>query len=76
MSLFSVFGQNVMFTNPSAMGIEAILDAEDQRRLKEYVMFLDFWAGRHWIGIPQAGDKPQLTQNWCRRFVSKNFNDE
>lgn len=71
MSLFSVFGQNVMFTNPSAVGIEAILNADDQRRLRDYVMFLDFWAGKHWIGIPQAGDKPQITQNWCRRFVSK-----
>lgn len=69
MSVLSIF-DNLKMLNPNLMTLTTSLSPNEQRRLQRYLINYNFYEGYHWEGIKQA-DKPQVTQNWCRRFVDK-----
>lgn len=50
--------------------LDKSLDPEEIERLGRIKRFWDFYQGYHWEGIPQD-DRPQVTLNYCRRFVDK-----
>jgi hypothetical protein len=46
------------------------LNAEDQERLYKIRDYWNFYEGFHWEDIP-PDDKPQITENHCRKFVNR-----
>lgn len=54
----------------SIMALESELSPEDRDRLQRYREYWNFYEGFHWETVP-LGDKPQITENYCRKFVDK-----
>lgn len=46
------------------------LTSEDKQRLKDYQNYWNFYNGYHWENIVED-DRPDVTTNWCARFVNK-----
>lgn len=61
---------NLKMLNPNLMVLNNSLAPNEQRRLQRYLINYNFYEGYHWEDVKQS-DKPQITQNWCRRFVDK-----
>lgn len=61
---------NFNIINPNLIAMEEALNSEDVSRLRKYLTEWNFYNGFHWEDIPQT-DKPQVTENWCRKFVNK-----
>lgn len=69
----SFFNNKVNYTDLnriSIMELESELAPEDRERLQRYREYWNFYEGFHWEAVPQ-GDKPQITENYCRKFVDK-----
>lgn len=49
---------------------EATLSPEDKNRLQRIADYWNFYEGYHWENVGES-DKPQITENYCRRFVDK-----
>lgn len=49
---------------------EQEISTEDRNRLDLIRRNWDFYEGYHWEEVP-VGDKPQITENYCRKFVDK-----
>jgi hypothetical protein len=63
---------NFNLVNPNLIAMEEFLSAEDVARLRDYLKRWDFFNGFHWEDLPDDGSgKPEITENWCRRFVNK-----
>lgn len=56
--------------NPNLIVLEKQMDADDLRRIRDYVVKWNFYDGLHWEGI-ELTNTPEVTENWCRRFVNK-----
>lgn len=67
--LFRMFSDGFSFVNPNLVALEQNLRPEDARKLQRYMTCWDFYDGLHYEQIPQD-DKPQTTQNWCRKLVN------
>lgn len=67
--LFRMFSDGFSFVNPNLIALSENLRPEDARKLQRYMMCWDFYDGLHYEQIPQD-DKPQTTQNWCRKLVN------
>lgn len=50
--------------------LENEIAPEDRGRVQRIREYWDFYEGYHWEGVPN-GDKPQITENYCRKFVDK-----
>ena len=68
--MFANFSTGFNFVNPNLIAFEEMLNAEDVQRIRKYMTNWNFYDGFHWEQI-ESSDKPQVTQNWCRRFVNK-----
>jgi hypothetical protein len=68
--MFADFSSSYNWVNPNLIAFEEMLNAEDVQRIKKYINWWNFYDGFHWQNI-EATDKPEVTQNWCRRFVNK-----
>ena len=69
MGTFNVF-DNLKYLNPSFSALADTLNPNEYRRLQKYITNYNFYEGYHWEEMKQT-EKPQVTQNWCRRFVDK-----
>lgn len=56
--------------NMAVIEMETSLTTEDRERLEKYRNYWNFYEGYHWEGLGES-DKPQITENYCRRFVDK-----
>ena len=56
--------------NMAIIEMETSLTTEDRDRLEKYRTYWNFYEGYHWEGLGES-DKPQITENYCRRFVDK-----
>ena len=61
---------NFNLINPNLIAMEEALNAEDVTRLRKYMNNWNFFNGYHWEDMPQT-EKPEVTENWCRKFVDK-----
>jgi hypothetical protein len=68
--MFVDFSTGYNFVNPNLIAFEEMLNAEDVQRIRKYINNWNFYDGFHWQNI-ESTDKPEITQNWCRRFVNK-----
>lgn len=57
-------------TQLSMITLDPTMAPSDSRRLRRYRELWNHYEGFHWEGIPDE-DKPQVTINYCRRFVDK-----
>ena len=46
------------------------MNEDDKQRLRDYSDYWNFYNGYHWEGIV-SDDRPEVTTNWCGRFVDK-----
>ena len=69
MGMFQVF-DHLKYLNPGFSAIADVLNPNEYRRLQRYITNYNFYEGYHWEET-KITDKPQVTQNWCRRFVDK-----
>ena len=67
--LFQSLTNSFVNVNPALVAMEKQLNAQDVDRLRKYKTSWDFYEGLHWEEI-DSNDKPQTTQNWCKRFVN------
>lgn len=58
-------------TNLSLLGLDSHLTSDERDRLYKTQECWNFYEGFHWEGIEDTGDKPQITENYCRAFVDK-----
>lgn len=49
---------------------ETTLNPEDKLRIQKIRDYWNFYEGYHWENVGES-DKPQITENYCRRFVDK-----
>lgn len=50
--------------------LDDFLTAEERKRVSKDKTAWNFYEGYHWEQVPMD-DKPQITENYCRRFVDK-----
>lgn len=55
----------------SLLGLDSHLTTDERNRLYKTQEFWNFYEGYHWEGIQDVGDRPQITENYCRAFVDK-----
>lgn len=55
----------------SMLGLDSALTPEERNRLTKVEEFWNFYEGYHWEGINDLGERPQITENYCRAFVNK-----
>ena len=76
--MFSRVSTGFNIVNPNLIVLEKQMNSEDLTRVRSYVDKWNFFDGFHWEDIEES-DKPEVTENWCRRFVNKfvsaEFND-
>ena len=67
------FNRKVNYTDVQRLTLaqfEATLTPEDRHRLEKIKDYWNFYEGYHWENVGES-DKPQITENYCRRFVDK-----
>jgi hypothetical protein len=76
--MFSRVSSGFNIVNPNLVVLEKQMNADDLARIRSYVDKWNYFDGFHWEDIEES-DKPEVTENWCRRFVNKfiasEFND-
>ena len=76
--MFSRVSSGFNIINPNLIVLEKQMNADDMARIRSYADKWNFFDGFHWEDIEET-DKPEVTENWCRRFVNKfvasEFND-
>lgn len=55
----------------SLLGLDSHLAPEERERLTKIQQFWNFYEGYHWEDIQDLGERPQITENYCRSFVNK-----
>lgn len=55
----------------SLLGLDSHLSPEERERLTKIQQFWNFYEGFHWEDIQDLGERPQITENYCRSFVNK-----
>lgn len=55
----------------SLLGLDSHLTPDERNRLRKTQEYWNFYEGYHWEGIQDVGDRPQITENYCRAFVDK-----
>lgn len=55
----------------SLLGLDSHLTKEDKDRLYKTQELWNFYEGYHWEEIQDIGDRPQITENYCRAFTDK-----
>ena len=55
----------------SLLGLDSHLTSDERDRLDKTQEFWNFYEGYHWEAIEDTGDRPQITENYCRAFVDK-----
>ena len=55
----------------SLLGLDSHLTSDERNRLYKTNECWNFYEGFHWESIEDIGDKPQITENYCRSFVNK-----
>lgn len=55
----------------SMLGLDSHLTSDERNRLQKTTEFWNFYEGFHWEHIQDVGDRPQITENYCRAFVNK-----
>lgn len=55
----------------SLLGLDNHLRPDERTRLQKAQEFWNFYEGYHWEGIQDVGERPQITENYCRAFVDK-----
>ena len=55
----------------SLLGLDSHLTSDERERLSKANDFWNFYEGYHWENIQDTGDRPQITENYCRAFVDK-----
>lgn len=71
--LKSAFNNKVNYSDlnrVAMMELENQISPEDRDRLRRVREYWNFYEGYHWEDVPM-GDKPQITENYCRKFVDK-----
>ena len=53
------------------LGLDSHLTPEERDRLIKVREYWNFYEGYHWEGIEDLGERPQITENYCRAFVNK-----
>jgi hypothetical protein len=70
-NIFQGLMSQFSFTKPNFETLAEHLNPAESARLNANKRYWDFHEGLHWQEIPNDGSKPQVTENWCRRFVTK-----
>lgn len=55
----------------SMLGLDSALTQDERLRLTKVQEYWNFYEGFHWEGITDLGERPQITENYCRAFVNK-----
>lgn len=55
----------------SLLGLDSALTSEDRNRLQKNQRMWNFYEGYHWEDISDLGERPQITENYCRAFINK-----
>lgn len=55
----------------SLLGLDSHLTSDERDRLSKTQEFWNFYEGYHWEDIQDIGERPQITENYCRAFVDK-----
>ena len=45
--------------------MQSYLDSDEQKRVQKVQEQWNFYEGYHWEDIPNDGDRPQVTENYC-----------
>lgn len=51
--------------------MKSYLDSDEQKRVQKVQEQWNFYEGYHWEDIPDDGDRPQVTENYCATYVNK-----
>ena len=68
--MFNRMSTGFNLANPNLIALGHYMTADDLARLRHYMENWNFYDGFHYENI-EPSDKPEVTQNWCRRFVHK-----
>lgn len=60
-----------IFDSLKLVKMQSYLDADEQKRVQKVQEQWNFYEGYHWEDIPNDGDRPQVTENYCATYVNK-----
>ena len=60
-----------IFDSLKLVKMQSYLDSDEQKRVQKVQEQWNFYEGYHWEDIPNDGDRPQVTENYCATYVNK-----